>query len=71
MPNEFRAYPTSPKEGSCYVSSSRNSCCEFHASDGSNLQADYQPFLKTPVCGAPFCNQIICSEQQILKGGFR
>ena len=29
-------------EGSCYVFSTRNNCCEFLASDGFILQSDHQ-----------------------------
>ena len=48
-----RAYLFSPKEGSCYVFSTRNNCCEFLATDGVIFQSVTKPFFKTPVFGAP------------------
>ena len=47
-----RAYLFSPEEGSCYVFSTRNNCCEFLAFYGVISQSVIQSFLKTPVCGA-------------------
>ena len=47
-----RAYLFSPEEGSCYVFSTRNNCCEFLAFYGVVTQSVTQSFLKTPVCGA-------------------
>ena len=47
-----RAYLFSPDEGSCYIFSTRNNCCEFLASYGVISQSVIQSFLKTPVCGA-------------------
>ena len=47
-----RAYLFSPHEGSCYIFSTRNNCCEFLASYGVFIQSVTQSFLKTPVCGA-------------------
>ena len=47
-----RAYLFSPDEGSWYIFSTRNNCCEFFASYGVIIQSVAQSFLKTPVCGA-------------------
>ena len=47
-----RAYLFSPEEGSCYVFSTRNNCCEFLASYGIIIQSVIQSYLKTPACGA-------------------
>ena len=38
-----RAYLSSPNEGSCYIFSTRNNCCEFLVSHGVILQTDIQP----------------------------
>ena len=47
-----RAYLFSPEEGSCYVFSNRNNCCEFLASDGVIFQSVIKLFFKTTVFGA-------------------
>ena len=47
-----RAYLISPEEGSCYVFSTQNICCEFLASDAVTFQSAIKPFFKTPVFGA-------------------
>ena len=49
----IRAYLFSPNEGSRYVFSIRNSCCEFLASYGVIFKSIIKPFFKTPVFGAP------------------
>ena len=46
-----RAYLISPEEGSCYVFSIQNNCCEFFASYSVIIQSVAQSFLKKPVCG--------------------
>ena len=49
-----RAYLFLPEEGSCYVFSTGNNCCEFLASDGVIFfQSVIKSFFKTPVFGAP------------------
>ena len=40
-----RAYLLPPEEGSCYVFSTRNNCCEFLASDGVIFQSVIKPLL--------------------------
>ena len=41
-----RAYLFSPDEGSCYVFSNRNNCCEFLASSGVTFQSVIESFLQ-------------------------
>ena len=53
-----RAYLFSPKEGSCYVFSTRNNCCEFLASDGVISQSVIKPFFKPLVFGASLTSNI-------------
>ena len=48
-----RAYLFSPEEGSCYVFSYWNNCCEFLATYGVIFQSDIQSYFKAPVPGAP------------------
>ena len=47
-----RAFLFLPDEGSCYIFSTRNNCCQFLAPYCVNIQSVTQSFLKTPVCGA-------------------
>ena len=42
----------SPEEGSCYVFSTRNNCCEFLASGGVIFQSFIKPFFKRLIFGA-------------------
>ena len=52
----IRAYLISPEEGSCYVFSIQNNCCEFLASDVLFFKV-IKPFFKTPVFGAPLTSR--------------
>ena len=47
-----RAYLFSPDEGSWYIFSTRNNCCEFPASYGVIIQSVIQSFSKMPVFDA-------------------
>ena len=59
------AYLLLPDEGSCYIFSIRNNCCEFLASYGVIFQSDFQPYFKTPVCGAAFSKKLLNVNQKI------
>ena len=45
-------YLFSPEEGSFFLFSTRNNCCEFLAHDGFNLQSPHRSLFKKLVCGA-------------------
>ena len=63
-----RAYLFSPEEGSCYVFSTRNNCCEFLASDGVIFQSVLKPINYIFARDAINCSHfILVSEKYTFK----
>ena len=57
--NSTRAHLLSPEEGSCYILSTRNNCCESLASYDVIFQSDFQPYFSILVWGTAF-SYIVC-----------